>query len=98
MDCETAVKETLPAVRALLTKELHDAGLPQAEIAEKLGIKQPAVSRYLKQSRGLKAKTLMKDKSIRKFIKKSAADIAGGRKFAFCSACKTVRSANKCCG
>lgn len=71
--CEVVVKRVLPAIRAMLVEDLaqrHE--LNQTEIAERLGITQPAVSQYLSSSRGtggvggiLKEKGL--DKDLREF-------------------------------
>lgn len=51
--CEVVVKKILPAIRSILVRELterHD--FRQTEIADKLGITQPAVSQYMKSNRG----------------------------------------------
>jgi predicted transcriptional regulator len=51
--CEIAVKSVVPAVKALIAKELvekHD--LKQDEVAEILGISQSAVSKYTRKVRG----------------------------------------------
>ncbi|KXB01533.1 hypothetical protein AKJ41_01205 [candidate division MSBL1 archaeon SCGC-AAA259O05] len=51
--CEIAVKKVLPVIRSLLVQDLtqrHD--MSQTEIADKLGISQPAVSQYLRSARG----------------------------------------------
>ncbi len=97
MQCETAVREILPAVRSLLAVELKALGLRQEEIAEKLELTQPAVSRYLKQARGKKAKEFLKNKRIMRMIKKTAANLKKGKEFDFCSLCRKVRKATKCC-
>jgi predicted transcriptional regulator len=51
--CEVAVKSVIPAVRALLAKELvekHD--MRQGQVAEILGVSQSAISKYTKRVRG----------------------------------------------
>jgi predicted transcriptional regulator len=51
--CEIAVKSVLPAVKALMAKELTEKhGLKQDEAAEILGISQSAVSKYTRKIRG----------------------------------------------
>lgn len=95
MQCETAVKETLPAVRALLAEELHGK-LTQDKIAEALETTQPAISRYLKQARGKKAQEMNKNPKIRKMIKLAAEHIINGDKMQFCPMCKEIRNVKKC--
>ena len=85
MECELAVKEVLPATRALLAAELSDMHMTQDEIAEKLNLTQSAVSRYLKQSRGKKAAKFMKNPKVKKLIKSTAENLRKGKKFDFCS-------------
>lgn len=51
--CEIAVKSVIPAVKALLAKELVEKRrLKQEEVAEILGISQSAVSKYTRNVRG----------------------------------------------
>jgi len=51
--CEIVVTKVLPAIRAVLVKDLRDRhDLSQKEIAEKLGVTQAAVSQYLSSARG----------------------------------------------
>ena len=45
---EVVTDEFLPTFRSMLAAELRDRGLTQAEVAEKLGISQSAVSKYAK--------------------------------------------------
>ncbi len=52
LDCEIISQDFLPALRAVLAKELASCGLNQKEVAEVLGISQPAVSQYLRDLRG----------------------------------------------
>jgi len=45
--CEIIVAKILPAMRAIITKELMQTyGFNQTEVAQKLGITQPAISQY----------------------------------------------------
>ena len=51
--CEVAVKSVIPAVKALIAKELiEEQGLKQDQVAEILGISQSAVSKYSRKVRG----------------------------------------------
>ena len=53
LPCEIAVRSVIPAVRALIAKELmEEQGLSQDEVAEILGISQSAVSKYSRKVRG----------------------------------------------
>lgn len=53
LPCEVATKSVVPAMRALLAKELTDAcGLKQEEAAALLGVTQTAVSKYAHKVRG----------------------------------------------
>ncbi len=51
--CEVAVKSVVPAVKALMAKELVEKhGFKQGQTAELLGISQSAVSKYTRKIRG----------------------------------------------
>jgi hypothetical protein len=51
--CEIAVKSVIPAVKALIAKQLVEKhGLKQEKVAEILGISQSAVSKYTRKVRG----------------------------------------------
>jgi predicted transcriptional regulator len=51
--CEIAVKSVIPAVKALIAKQLVEKhGLKQEKVAEILGISQSAVSKYTRKIRG----------------------------------------------
>ena len=53
LPCEVAVKSVIPAVRALIAKQLmEEQGLNQDQVAELLGISQSAVSKYSRKVRG----------------------------------------------
>lgn len=53
LPCEIAVKAVVPAIKATLAKELIGTySLKQDQVAEILGISQPAVSKYTRQVRG----------------------------------------------
>ena len=74
--CETIFDDTLPAVRAIITNEMiQNYGMNQLEIAEKLGITQPAVSQYLSGLRGKRIRQLMSSKQLMDWIKLLTAEI-----------------------
>ncbi len=53
MRCEEFVNEYIPAVKASIAHILyHEHGLKQIEISEILDITQPAVSQYIRGTRG----------------------------------------------
>jgi predicted transcriptional regulator len=54
LDCEIISQDFLPVLRAALAKELAAGGMNQKDVAQILGISQPAVSQYLRDLRGAK--------------------------------------------
>ncbi|MBU5688595.1 MAG: helix-turn-helix domain-containing protein [Candidatus Aenigmarchaeota archaeon] len=71
--CEDAATNLLPTIRALIAKELKEKyNLTQEKIAELMDITQPAVSQYLKESRGKNAKKIEKNDNIMKIIEEIA--------------------------
>lgn len=75
--CEVIVADALPALRALITKELMQIhGLNQTEVSKKLGITQPAVSQYRRELRGHKLRLLLDNEEIMGLIKKLSHEIA----------------------
>lgn len=51
-EVEIVCEEILPAVRSIVADRLvEDYGLKQSEVAERIGVTQPAVSQYLSGSR-----------------------------------------------
>ena len=102
--CEVIVTTILPAIRSLITKELLSTyHLTQQEAADLLGLTQPAISQYFRESRGFKVKLLEKQPGIMKIINDLTKDIAAERLNAkeiqskFCSICKTVRESKIIC-
>lgn len=49
---EMVSQEALPLVRSLVTKQLLETGLSQKQIADRLGLTQPAISQYKNDLRG----------------------------------------------
>ncbi|MBN2095762.1 MAG: hypothetical protein JW727_06980 [Candidatus Aenigmarchaeota archaeon] len=75
MKCETFVREHLPAIRALLSKELTSRGLTQQEAAERIYLTQPAIAFYRKAARGKKTKELEKIPGAREKVEALAKQI-----------------------
>ena len=101
--CEISIKCILPAVRAIIAKELMTKyELKQVEAAKLIGVSQPAVSLYYRQMRG-KAIDLENDTEILKLIENLAASLAK-RKLShkdfipmFCEICRTIRAKGLMC-
>jgi len=93
--CEIIVADILPAVRAVVAKELiEEYGLNQTEVSKKLGITQPAVSQYKSGLRGKKVEIILSNKKLMKWIEKLTSDIASGDTKLYeniCEICKETR-------
>jgi predicted transcriptional regulator len=101
--CEVAVKCALPAVRAMVAKELTTKhGLKQADAARLLGVSQPAISLYRRRIRG-KAIELENDKDIRGMTVEFAGRLSKGNLSyvesisSLCQICRTVRAKGLLC-
>lgn len=74
--CETIFSDTLPAVRAIITNEMIQTyGMNQLEIAERLGVTQPAISQYLSGLRGKRVRQLVSNPKLMQWIKLLTAEI-----------------------
>ena len=101
--CEIAVKSVIPAVKALLAKELVEKrGLKQDEVAEILGISQSAVSKYTRRVRGYVIK-VNGIEEIEPLIDKMIGVLVSGTsqrgeflRF-FCQTCITIRKTGLMC-
>lgn len=51
---EVVSQDVLPAVRAAVAKRLMENGLSQKQVADRLGLSQPAISQYKRDLRGKK--------------------------------------------
>ena len=96
LPCEVAVKSVVPAIRALLAKELIETyGMKQREAANLLGITQTAVSKYAHHVRG-RILLIEKEKKVETLITKTAALLANGNlnrtalALQICITCKLV--------
>jgi len=102
--CEIAVKCLLPAMRAIIAKELTTAhNLKQAEAAKLLGVSQPAISLYYRRIRG-KAINLENDAEVMGLIREFADSLVRNNPMMheefikkFCEICKLVRAKGLMC-
>lgn len=75
--CERIVNEIFPSVRSLIARELVEVlNHKQTEAAKLMGITQPAISQYLKSSRGKNLVPLQENQEIMAAIKTAAKKIA----------------------
>lgn len=78
--CEIVVVQVLPTIRALVVKDLIKRyKLSQIDVANKLGITQPAVSQYMSALRGKGGMEKALLKVAADEIKKLTDDIASGK-------------------
>ena len=101
--CEVAVRCALPAIRAMIAKELmtkHE--LKQADVALLLGVSQPAISLYHRKIRG-RAINLDNDSEVKSLIEELAQRISQGNlsqvEFIsdFCHICTKIRTKGLLC-
>ena len=101
--CEVVVADVLPALRALIAKELMHLGLNQVQISKKLGVTQPAISQYMRELRGQRVKMLTSNGKVFDLIKVLSHDIATGDidssaiHMRFCQICRAVRDERLLC-
>jgi hypothetical protein len=101
--CEVVVADVLPALRALVAKELMHIGLNQVQISKKLGITQPAVSQYMRELRGYRVKLLTSNENVAEAIKTLSHELATGSiktselHVRFCEICKKIREEHLLC-
>jgi predicted transcriptional regulator len=102
--CEVVTTSVLPSIRSIMTRELMTTyNMTQQEIADTLGLTQPAVSQYKRQSRGSKVKILEEEKEILDMIKVLTKDIVDKRvntrqvNQRFCQVCKKIREKKLIC-
>ena len=101
--CEVAVKCALPAIRAVIAKELMTKHrLKQTETARLLGVSQPAISLYHREMRG-KALNLEGDSDVKVLIVELARRLSehslSHLEFIsnLCQICKTIRAKGLLC-
>lgn len=102
--CIIIVPRLLPAVRALITKQLIEKyNLTQQEASKKIGISQAAISQYMKHIRGSETKILENNKEVMDKINEVSEKIALDKLNAFtlmeefCSICRIIRKNKLIC-
>jgi len=102
--CEVIVSSILPAIRSIITKELLTTyNLTQKQTADLLGLTQPAISQYNRESRGFKVKILEKQSKVMMMIDELTKDIAFGKlnskeiQIKFCKICRNIRESKVVC-
>jgi len=101
--CEVAVKSVVPAIRAMIVRELIQSyGMKQNDVASLLGISQAAVSKYTGHVRGRVPK-IEDVEEIRPIITKIVDSLANGRTSRyelvprFCGVCIVIRRKRLMC-
>ena len=100
--CEVAAKSVIPALRAMIARELiNDYAMKQELVAERLGVTQAAVSKYRHQVRG-EAVDLETAVEVRKIGREIASALVEdpnpldiSRRF--CQACTDIRALGLMC-
>ena len=102
--CEIVALEILPAVRAMVARQLiENHGISQTQAAELLGISQPAVSQYKRDLRGFKSEIFKKNPGLQKYVDGIAEKLATGQikdyqsTISFCELCKEIRFSGYSC-
>jgi predicted transcriptional regulator len=72
------VQEVLPSVRALMARKLLEHGFSQKQVAEKLGLTQPAISQYKRNLRGLRKDLIEEKPKLGGMVDELARKIASG--------------------
>ncbi len=100
--CEVAAKSVIPALRAMVARELmENYGLKQEQVAQKLGVTQAAVSKYRHLVRGeaveLESATEVQamSKDLALTLSRSADPLVVSQKF--CQACTDIRALGLMC-
>ncbi len=80
LSCEIFVKDLLPAVRAVIARDLvEEHGLTQREAARRLDMTQPAISQYKNKLRGRQIKKLENSRKVSQKIENLVDDVAKQR-------------------
>jgi len=79
--CEVVIRDVLPALRSLVTRELLlTHRMSQTEVSKKLGVTQPAVSQYKKALRGTGVRKLQSklqsNKEVASIIREFSKELA----------------------
>jgi predicted transcriptional regulator len=103
LPCEVAVKSVIPAIKALMAKQLmEEHGFNQEKVAEILGVSQSAVSKYSRNMRGHSV-NIDELKEIRPLMNEMMTMLLGDAYRSnrllklFCEACVAVRKTSVMC-
>ena len=101
--CEIIARKVLPALRALIARELVERhGFPQSQVASILGVTQASVSYYLSAKRGKLTTSICEPDELRNMAREIADKIANGSldpgevARALCMLCARLKSRLKC--
>ena len=97
--CEIVVQKVLPAIRAELARIMIEEGLPQQQVANRLGLTKAAVSQYVSAKRG---KDISFPPNIEEKINELAKSLAGSLSAndavtSLCAVCKGIQSSGWLC-
>jgi len=102
--CEVVAFEVLPAVRAMVARELVTRHkLSQRSAAKLLGVSQPAISQYKRDLRGYKTGLFRENPGLRAMVNRIAEGLASGEikdaqaTLSFCGLCKEIRFSGAGC-
>lgn len=102
--CEVIAFEVLPAVRAMIARELMiKHKLSQRKAALLLGVSQPAVSQYKRDLRGFRSEIFRNNPGLRVMVERIAEGMASGvikdmqSTLSFCELCKEIRFSGAGC-
>ncbi len=97
--CEIVVQKVLPAIRAELARIMLEEGLPQQQVAMRLGLSKAAVSQYVSAKRG---KEISFSSDTGKKIKELAESLVGelapnDAVGSLCAVCKGIQASGWLC-
>jgi hypothetical protein len=75
---EMVSQEALPLIRSLVTKNLLENGLSQKQVADRLGLTQPAISQYKRNLRGKKGEIFSENPGLFESLCALSKKIAAG--------------------
>ena len=104
LPCEVGVKTVLPAVKAMMAREIvANHGLNEQQTAELLGLSQSAVSRYVNKERGNILLTIQNSNEILTLINQMVTTLIKEPNNKsevlrlFCQTCKAIREKGFMC-
>ena len=102
--CEVVAFEILPAVRAMVARQLlREYRVSQKRAARLLGVSQPAVSQYNRDLRGYRAEIFRDNPGLKAIVNRIAEGMASGEisdlqsTLSFCGLCKEIRFSGAGC-